>query len=126
LAEAQAWGINPRDNRNELMEFIELRWLLHDVEVDCIIEAGRLATLVSQVSQVLENLGMPPIPRIPRDPHTTSHVMEVVDVILECVKEAYNSIHNPRIRCWEPVAIIAAAAIGIRLAAVSCFSFVLF
>jgi hypothetical protein len=84
LVEAQARGINLWDNRNELMEFVKLRQLLQDIKADCVIEAGRLATLVSEVSQVLENLGMPPILRIPRDPHTTSHVME-----------AYNSGHDP-------------------------------
>jgi hypothetical protein len=31
LAEAQARGINPRDNCDELMEFVELRQLLQDV-----------------------------------------------------------------------------------------------
>jgi hypothetical protein len=28
LAKARAWGLNPRDNHNELMEFNELRRLL--------------------------------------------------------------------------------------------------
>jgi hypothetical protein len=65
LAEVQARGINPRDNRDELMEFIELRRPLQDVEVDHVTEAGWLATLVREVSLVLENLGMPPIPGIP-------------------------------------------------------------
>jgi hypothetical protein len=45
-----------------MMEFIELRRLLQDVEMDRITEAGQLATLVREVSQVLENLGVRPIP----------------------------------------------------------------
>jgi hypothetical protein len=59
LAEAQPHRVNPRDNHDELMEFIELQRLLRDVEVDCVIEASRLAALVGDASQVLENLGMP-------------------------------------------------------------------
>jgi hypothetical protein len=50
LAEAQARGINPRDNRDELMEFIELRQLLQDVEMDRVTEAGRLTALMREVS----------------------------------------------------------------------------
>jgi hypothetical protein len=60
LAEAQAW-----DNRDELTEFIELCWLLHDTKMDHVIEADRLETMVRDVSKVLENLGMSPIPEIP-------------------------------------------------------------
>jgi hypothetical protein len=63
--------------------------------VDRITEASRLATLVREVPQVLENLGMPPIPRIPQDPRTAGDILEVVDMILERVKEAYDSSHNP-------------------------------
>jgi hypothetical protein len=40
LVEAQNRGLNPWDNRNELMEFVELRRLLQDAEADRIIEAG--------------------------------------------------------------------------------------
>jgi hypothetical protein len=40
LAEAQARGLNPRDNHGELMEFIELWQLLWDVEVDRAIKAS--------------------------------------------------------------------------------------
>jgi hypothetical protein len=47
------------------MEFIELQRLLREVEVDRVVVAGRLATLVRDVSQVLENLCMPPISGIP-------------------------------------------------------------
>jgi hypothetical protein len=57
---AQARGLNPQDNHDELTEFIELQRLLQDVEADRIIEASCLAALVRDVSQVLENLGMPP------------------------------------------------------------------
>jgi hypothetical protein len=47
------------------MEFIKLWRLLRDFEVDRVIKAGWLATLVRDVSQVLANLGTPPIPEIP-------------------------------------------------------------
>jgi hypothetical protein len=40
LVEAQAWGLNPRDNHNELMEFVELWRLLRDVEADHTIKAS--------------------------------------------------------------------------------------
>jgi hypothetical protein len=77
------------------MELIELRRLLRDTEVDHVIEVGRLVTLVRDVSMVLEDLGMSPIPGISRDPHTASDVLAVVDVILEHVKVAYDSSHDP-------------------------------
>jgi hypothetical protein len=71
-----------------------LQRLLHDVKVDRVIEASRLAALVKDVSQVLGNLGLPPIPRIPQDPRTTGDVLGSVDVILERVKEGYDSSHG--------------------------------
>jgi hypothetical protein len=95
LAKVQARGINPRDNCDELMEFIMHQQLLQDVEMDCIIEAGWLAALDREVSQVLENLCLPPISGIPWDPHTAGDVLGAVDVILERMKEAYDSSHNP-------------------------------
>jgi hypothetical protein len=60
LVEAQTRGLNPRDNHNELMELVELQRLLQDAEVDCVIEACRLVTLVRDVSKVLEDHGMSP------------------------------------------------------------------
>jgi hypothetical protein len=78
-----------------LMEFVELLWLLQDIETDRIGKAGRMAGLVREVSQVLENLGLPPIPGIPRDPRMAGDVLQAVDVILERVKEAYDSGHGP-------------------------------
>jgi hypothetical protein len=77
------------------MEFIELQRLLHDTNVDRIIEVGRLATLVRDVSMVLVDLAMPPIPKIPRDPRTTGGILKVMDVILEHLQEAYASNHGP-------------------------------
>jgi hypothetical protein len=77
------------------MEFIELWWFLRDVEVDHAIEVRRLATLLGDVSQVLENLGMPAILGIPWDSRTASNVLGMVDVILEHMKEAYDSGHGP-------------------------------
>jgi hypothetical protein len=44
------------------MELIELHRLLRDTEVDHVVEAGQLVTLVKDVSMVLEDLGMSPIP----------------------------------------------------------------
>jgi hypothetical protein len=95
LAEAHTRGLNPRDNHDELMEFVELQRLLQDSEADCVIEVEWLVTLVRDVSKVLEDLGMPPILGIPQDPRTTSTVLEVVDVILEHPQEANASGHDP-------------------------------
>jgi hypothetical protein len=95
LVKVQARGINPRDNCDELMEFVMHQQLLQDVEMDCIIEASWLATLDREVSQILENLGLPPISGIPRDPHTAGDILGAVDVILEHMKEAYDFSHNP-------------------------------
>jgi hypothetical protein len=67
LAEVQTWGLNPHDDQEELMEFIELQRLLHDTEADCVTETGWLAILVRDVSKVLLDRGMPPISGIPRD-----------------------------------------------------------
>jgi hypothetical protein len=75
LAEAQARGLNPQDNYDDLMEFIKLWRLLRDVEVDRVIKADWLATLVRDVSQVLANLGTPPIPEIPQDPRTANNIL---------------------------------------------------
>jgi hypothetical protein len=95
MAEAQTQGLNPRANRDELMEFIELWRLLQDVEVDHITQVGRLATLVRDMSKVLVDLGMPPIPEIPQDPCTVGNILEVVDIILERLQEACASGHDP-------------------------------
>jgi hypothetical protein len=53
LVEAQSQGLNPRDNHKELMEFVELRRLLQDTEVDHITEVGWLTILARDVSMVL-------------------------------------------------------------------------
>jgi hypothetical protein len=75
LVEVLSWGLNPRDNCEELMESIELWRFLQDSEVDRVIEVGRLAFLVRDVSKVLTDLGTSPIPGIPRDPRTTDDVL---------------------------------------------------
>jgi hypothetical protein len=54
-------GINPQDNCEEQMEFVELHSLLLDAKVDHITEAARLAILVRDVSTVLTDLGLSPI-----------------------------------------------------------------
>jgi dynactin complex subunit len=66
LKEAQTLELNPRDNRDELMEFVELRRLLQHAVADRVIEVGWLATLVRDVSKVLANLSMPLSWRSPR------------------------------------------------------------
>jgi hypothetical protein len=50
---------------------------------------------VRDVVKVLKDLSMPPIPMIPQDPHMAGDILEVVDVIQECMKEAYDSSHDP-------------------------------
>jgi hypothetical protein len=95
LAEAHAQGLNPLDNHDELMEHVELRRLLWDGEVDRVIEADRFTTLVRDVSKVLEDLCISSILGIPRDLRMASDVLGAVDIILECVMEAYTSGHNP-------------------------------
>jgi hypothetical protein len=63
--------------------------------VDCVIEAEQLAILVTDVSKVLTDLGMSSIPGIPWDPHTIAGILEMVDIILERLLEAYTSDHGP-------------------------------
>jgi hypothetical protein len=75
LAEPQSRGLNPRDNCEELMEFIEQQRLLQDVEVDCVAEDGWLVILMRDVSKVLVDLGMPPISGIPWDPRPAADIL---------------------------------------------------
>jgi hypothetical protein len=86
LAEAQAQALNLWDNRDELLQ---------DIDADHVVEASRLATLLRDVSKVLGDRGMPPIPGIPWDPCMSGDVLGVVDVILEHMKEAYDSGRGP-------------------------------
>jgi hypothetical protein len=95
LVEAQSQGLNPQDNHDELMAHVMLHGLLWDTEVDHIIEAGWLATLVRDVSKVLEDLGMFPISGIPLYRCTVGDILGAVDIILECMKEAYDLDHDP-------------------------------
>jgi hypothetical protein len=83
LVEAQSRGLNPRDNHEELMEFIELRNILKEADVECVTEVGRLVNLVKDVSMVLV------------DPRVAGDILEVVGVILERLLEAYASNHGP-------------------------------
>jgi hypothetical protein len=50
---------------------------------------------VRDVSKVLVDLGMFPVPEIPQDPCSTDDFLEVVDDIIEHVKEACDSNHGP-------------------------------
>jgi hypothetical protein len=50
---------------------------------------------VRDFSKVLVDLGMPPIPGIPRDARTAGDLLEAVDIILEHLRDAYNSGHDP-------------------------------
>jgi hypothetical protein len=76
------------------MEFVMLQRLLQKAEVDHVIEVGWLLSLVRDVSKVLWDLGVLPILGIPKDPRMASDIMEVVDVILELMQEAYASGHG--------------------------------
>jgi hypothetical protein len=42
LIEAQAWGLNPQDNHEELMEHVELHRCLEEVKVEHVTEARQL------------------------------------------------------------------------------------
>jgi hypothetical protein len=77
------------------MEFSKLRRLLQDVEVDRVIEAGRLAILLMDMSKVLVDLSMPPIPGIPRDPRTVGDLLGAIDFMLEHLRETYATVHSP-------------------------------
>jgi hypothetical protein len=95
LVDVETQGLNPRDNRDELMELVKLQRLHQDAEADRFVEASRLATRVRTVSKVLEDLGTSSIPGIPQDPHIVGDVLGAVDVILEHVKEVYDSGYGP-------------------------------
>jgi hypothetical protein len=69
LTEAQTRGLNPPDDHEELMEFVELQRLLQDAEANHVTEVGRLAILVRDVSKVLVDLGMPH----PKDSSGSTH-----------------------------------------------------
>jgi hypothetical protein len=56
LVEAQSRDHNPQYNSAELMELIELRRRIEEVEVEI---------LMGDISKVLMDLVMPPIPGIP-------------------------------------------------------------
>jgi hypothetical protein len=53
LAEAQAQGLNPWDNWEELTELVEFQKHLDEVEVARVAEAGQLVVLVDDISMVL-------------------------------------------------------------------------
>jgi hypothetical protein len=91
----QSRELNPRDNHDELMEFVELQRHLQDAKADRVIDAEWLAILLRDVSKVLEDLGTPPIQGIPQDLLTAGDVLEALDVILELLQEAYTSDHSP-------------------------------
>jgi hypothetical protein len=95
LAVVQSRELNPRDNHDELMEFVELQRHLQDAKADRVIDAEWLAILLRDVSKVLEDLGTPPIQGIPKDLLTAGDVLEALDVILELLQEAYTSDHSP-------------------------------
>jgi hypothetical protein len=95
LAEAQTRGLNPQDDHDELMEFVELRRHLRDVEADRAAKIGRLAILLSDVSKVLVDLGVPSILGIPRDLHTAGDLLGAVDINLEHLRDDYASGHGP-------------------------------
>jgi hypothetical protein len=85
LVEAQSRDHNPQYNSAELMELIELRRRIEEVEVEI---------LMGDISKVLMDLIIPPIPGIPRDPRTIDNVLEVAGTILECLWEVYAFSHG--------------------------------
>jgi hypothetical protein len=95
LAEAQAWGLNPQDKHDELMDFIELRWLLWDIEADRAVEANRLCFHGEGCVLGSREYGYALSPEDPQDPCMTGDVLGAVDVIQERVKGAYDSGHDP-------------------------------
>jgi hypothetical protein len=102
LVEAQSQGLNPRDNYEELMELAEIQRCLEGAEVEHVIEAGRLVILVGEIPKVLVDLGMPPILRIPHDPRMAGNIMEAADTVLDHLREAYSSGHDP----WDSVPLV--------------------
>jgi hypothetical protein len=66
LAEVEAWGLNPRDNQEHLMELFKLRKRLDEVEVVRFAEVRQLAVLVEDISKALVDLGLPPSQGSPR------------------------------------------------------------
>jgi hypothetical protein len=60
--------------------------------VDRVAEAERLVILAGDISKDLMDLGMSPIPGIPRDPCAAGDILEVADVILEPLREAYSFV----------------------------------
>jgi hypothetical protein len=95
LVEAQFWGLNPRDNCEELMELVELWRRLEVAEVERVAKAGQLTILVRDISKVLVDLGMHPILGIPQDPRMAGNILEAPCTTLECLREAYASGHGP-------------------------------
>jgi hypothetical protein len=49
----------PWDNREELIELVELQKCLDEVEVARVAKAGQLAFLMEDISMVLVDLGLP-------------------------------------------------------------------
>jgi hypothetical protein len=79
--EVQSWGLDPWDNRDELMELVELQRHLKEAEVECAAEAERLAILVGDISKVMLDLGMPPIAGVPQDPCSADDVLEACHIL---------------------------------------------
>jgi hypothetical protein len=51
-------------------------------------------TLVRDMSKILVDLGMPLISVIPQDLCTAGDKLEALDIILECLQDAYASGHD--------------------------------
>jgi hypothetical protein len=95
LVEAQSRGLNPRDNYEELMELVQLLRCHKESEVECVIEVGWLAILVRDISKVPVDLGTPPTLGIPQELRVADDILEAAGTILECLREAYVSDHDP-------------------------------
>jgi hypothetical protein len=67
MREVQAHGLNTRENRDELLELVELWKHLNEAVVVRIAKARQLVALVEDISNALVDLGNP-IQGIPQDP----------------------------------------------------------
>jgi hypothetical protein len=80
LAEAQTCGIYLRDGR-DLLE--ELRKRMAGVDEERVVEAEKLAALVTETSRDLMDLGLPPIQEIPQVLRKAWEVLKAARIVLE-------------------------------------------
>jgi hypothetical protein len=88
LAEAQTCGIYLRDGR-DLLE--ELRKRMAGVDEERVVEAEKLAALVTETSRDLMDLGLPPIQEIPQVLRKAWEVLKAARIVLEHLWEVHAS-----------------------------------